>query len=154
VLAPGDPARELQLIDVRDLAQWMVDLAERRVGGVFTATAPIGQIRFGALLETMRAVTGSDARLRWTPDEDLVAAGVQPWTELPLWLPRADGEGVWRVGTERARAAGLRCRPPRDTITAIWDWLRAGGAAGLSEYQRENRAPGLDPAREAALLRR
>jgi nucleoside-diphosphate-sugar epimerase len=152
VLAPGDPLRALQLIDVRDLAAWTLALAGGRTGGVFNATAPIGHVPFGELLETIRSVTGSDARLRWTPEQAILDAGVQPWTELPLWLPQSDGTGTWRVATDRAQAAGLRCRPLGDTVAAVWDWLAAGGEAALPDWQAENRAPGLHPTREAELL--
>ena len=68
VPAPGDPARELQIVDARDLAAWMLDLAERRVAGAFNGTAPIGQTTMGELLGAAVEATGSDARLRWVPD--------------------------------------------------------------------------------------
>jgi nucleoside-diphosphate-sugar epimerase len=152
VLAPGDPRRTLQLIDVRDLATWTLALARERTGGVFNATGPIGQIPFGELLDTIRAVTGSDARPRWSAERTLLEAGVQPWTELPLWLPESEGGGTWRVATDRAQSAGLRCRPLRETIAAVWGWLQAGGEADLPDWQAANRAPGLDPARERMLL--
>ncbi|HEY8584329.1 MAG TPA: NAD-dependent epimerase/dehydratase family protein, partial [Capillimicrobium sp.] len=90
VLAPGDPGRSIQLIDARDAAAWMLDLGQERVPGTFNMTAPIGQATFQELLETARAVTGSDARLRWVPDAALAAAGVGPWVELPLWAPAAE----------------------------------------------------------------
>ena len=63
VLAPGDPGRELQLVDARDLAAWMVDLAERRVAGTFNGTAPRGQTTINAVLEHAIAATNNDARL-------------------------------------------------------------------------------------------
>jgi 2'-hydroxyisoflavone reductase len=117
--APGDPAQPLQLIDARDLASWMLDLAERGVAGTFNGTAPIGQTRFGELLELIRAATGADAEPRWISDDTLLAAGVRPWTELPLWMPAQPYPGTWRVGTERAQAAGLRCRALSDTVAAV-----------------------------------
>jgi 2'-hydroxyisoflavone reductase len=151
VLAPGTPDRGLQLVDARDLARWMLDLAERREAGVFNGAAPIGQTTFGAVLDAARAASGSDARLRWVDDAALEQAGVEAWTELPLWLPPSHA-GTWRVGTTRAEAAGLRCRPIEDTVADVCAWLREGGAERLPDWQVENRAPGLDPEREQALL--
>ena len=110
VPAPGDPGRNVQLIDARDLAAWMLDLGERRVSGAFNGTAP-PRTTMGEVLEAAVAATGSGAELVWIPDERLSEAGVEPWTELPLWLPEAAFPGTWQVGTERAQEAGLRCRP-------------------------------------------
>jgi nucleoside-diphosphate-sugar epimerase len=147
VLAPGPANRELQLIDARDLAAWMVDLAERREAGTFNGTAPRGQTTMRAVLETAIAATDSDARLHWRDAGALTAAGVEPWTELPLWLP---APGTWTVGTERAQAAGLRCRPIADTVADTWAWLQAGAEA--SGYRAAMRPRGLSPERETQLL--
>lgn len=152
VPAPGDPARPVQVIDARDLAAWMLDLGGRRVAGAFNGTAPIGQTTMGELLGLAVEATGSDATLRWVPDEALEAAGVEPWMELPLWLPEAAFPGTWRVGTERAAAAGLRCRPVAGTVADVWAWLRDGGEAELSDWSAANRPPPMPAERERELL--
>ncbi len=149
VPAPGDPAATVQLIDARDLAAWMLDLGERRVAGAFNGTAPAGETTFGEVLGAAVAATGSDAELVWIPDERLQAEGVEPWTELPLWLP---APGTWNVGTERAQAAGLRCRPVSETVADVAAWLRDGGADELGDWRSEHRPPPLPPEREARLL--
>jgi nucleoside-diphosphate-sugar epimerase len=152
VVAPGDPARAVQLIDARDLAAWMLDLAEDGTPGTFNGTAPAGAVTMGEVLDTAVAVTGSGARLAWVGDDALVAAGVEPWDELPLWLPEADLPGTWQVGTARAQAAGLRCRPVAETVADVWDWLRTGGAEELGDWRAEHRPRGLSPRRERELL--
>ena len=152
VPAPGDPARELQIVDARDLAAWMLDLAERRVAGAFNGTAPVGQTTMGELLEAAVEATGSGARLTWLPDEALRAAGVEPWMELPLWIPEDEGAGTWRVGTERAQAAGLRCRPIADTVADVWAWLRDGGESDLSDWGSHARPRPMGAERERELL--
>jgi nucleoside-diphosphate-sugar epimerase len=149
VPAPGDPERAVQLIDARDLAAWMLDLGERRVSGAFNGTAPPGGATMREVLEATVTATGSDAELAWIPDERLVEAGVEPWTELPLWLP---AEGTWQVGTERARQAGLRCRPVAETVAAVWAWLQAGGEAELDDWRSEHRPRPMTTEREAELL--
>jgi 2'-hydroxyisoflavone reductase len=153
VVAPAPPERTLQLIDARDLAAWMLDLAERRVAGTFNATGPPGRDTMGDVLDAAVAATGAGARLRWFDDDALLAAGVEPWMELPLWIPERDGPGTWRMDTARAQAAGLRCRPVADTVASTWAWLRDGGADELDEWGVKGRARGLDPDRERALLR-
>jgi 2'-hydroxyisoflavone reductase len=149
VPAPGDPERTVQLIDARDLAAWMLDLGERRIGGAFNGTAPRGRTTMREVLEAAVAATGSGAELVWIPDERLLEAGVEPWTELPLWLP---ARGTWDVGTERAQEAGLRCRPVAETVADVWAWLRDGGEAELDEWRSEHRPPPMDVHREAELL--
>jgi len=152
VVAPGDPERTVQLIDARDLASWMVDLAERRVAGAFNATAPPGRTTMREVLEAAAEATGSGARLRWLPDEVLVEHEVEPWDELPLWIPRDAGAGTWAIATERAQAAGLSCRPVGATVTDTWAWLRDGGAESIGDWRAENRPRGLSPERERELL--
>src|SRR3954466_15403094 len=153
VLAPGDPERTVQLVDVRDLAAWFLDLAEHRTPGVFNATAPIGQATMREVLEAAVTATGSDARLVWVSDDALAAAGVGPWTEVPLWLPEADAPGTWRVDAARTQAAGLRCRPVAETIADVWAWLQAGGPeAGGGDGLSPHAASGLAPEREREVL--
>jgi 2'-hydroxyisoflavone reductase len=82
----------------------------------------------------------------------LEAHGVEPWDELPLWIPEATGAGTWAVGTERAQAAGLRCRPIDETVADTWAWLRDGGEAELSPWRAEHRPRGLSAERERELL--
>lgn len=127
VPAPGRPERPVQFIDARDLAGWCVRLAEERRAGRFNAAGPAARLTMGGFLDTCRAELGADARLRWVPDEKLLAAGVKPWTELPLWVPQADPGhgGIMLCDNRRALAAGLTFRPLVDTIRATYDWDRA-----------------------------
>jgi 2'-hydroxyisoflavone reductase len=153
VLAPGDPDRTVQIIDVRDLAAWFVDLAESRRAGVFNATSPPGRTTMRELLEAAVEATGSGARLTWVSDDALVEAGVEPWMELPLWIPERDGAGTWQVAAARAEAAGLRPRPVAETVADVWAWLRAGGPDAEGPDWLSPHAPqGMAPEREQELL--
>ncbi len=152
VPAPGDPALPVQVIDARDLAAWMLDLAERRVPGEFNGTGPIGQTTMGELLEAAVEATGSGARLRWLPDEVLAGAGVEPWMELPLWMPADQYPGTWRIGTGRAQAAGLACRPVADTVADVWAWLGDGGEAEITDWGSHARPAPMSAERERELL--
>jgi 2'-hydroxyisoflavone reductase len=152
VPAPGDPKRFVQLVDARDLAAFMIDLAERRIAGAFNGTAPARTTTTGEALEAAVRATGSGAELVWIPDERLQAAEVEPWTELPLWIPADEFPGTWEIGTERAQAAGLRCRPVSETVADVWAWLRGGGESELDEWRAEHRPPRMTPERERFLL--
>jgi 2'-hydroxyisoflavone reductase len=123
VLAPGSPEAPVQFVDARDLARWLVQLALEGPGGVFNATGPLEPLTFGELLDRMRAALGSDARFVWTDAGRILDVGVQPWTELPLWLPDDDYAGMARADISRAADAGLRFRPLEETTvdTLAWD---------------------------------
>jgi nucleoside-diphosphate-sugar epimerase len=148
VPAPGRPDRAMQIIDARDLAAFLLDLAEQRTHGAFSGTAPPGQTTMGELLRA----ADPDADLRWIPEDKLEAAGVEPWMEFPLWLPERF-EGTWNVGTAKAQAAGLRTRPIQETVDDIATWLENGGEAELDEWRSEHRPGKMSAEREAALTR-
>jgi nucleoside-diphosphate-sugar epimerase len=149
VLAPGPEDRPLQYIDGRDLAGWLLACAEQGVGGVYNTVSVPGHTTMGALLGAVKAATRSDAELTWVPPDVVLAAGIEPWTELPIWIPpEGDLAGLHSGDVSAALADGLRCRPITDTVADTWTWLqREGDPASLS-----NGTIGLDPAREAALL--
>jgi nucleoside-diphosphate-sugar epimerase len=152
VLAPGPADAGLQYIDVRDLAAWSLDTAERQVGGAYDLIGPPGLTTMRELLETCARVTGSGAELRWTDPEPILAAGVQPWTDLPIWVPPGeDYEFLHRADVSRALASGLRCRPVADTVADTWTWLR--GLGGQAPQRADRPRVGLDPEVEAALLK-
>ena len=153
VLAPGDPGVPMQLVDVRDLAAFLLDCGERGTAGTFNATAPPGSTTYGDWLRDCVAVTGSDATLTWVTDDVLLAHDVEPWTELPLWMPPGqDGDGVWQAATDRAQAAGMRNRPVRETVADTWAWLQADGAAARPPEHAQAMTHGIDPAKEARIL--
>ncbi|MEU4780102.1 NAD-dependent epimerase/dehydratase family protein [Micromonospora sp. NPDC023633] len=153
VLAPGPVDLPVQYVDVRDMAGWMLERGAARGGGTFNVVSRSGHTTMGELLDACVAATGADARLRWTDPAPILAAGVVPWNELPIWIP-AGHEYRWlqERGVERAYAAGLTCRPVAETVADTWAWLRAVGTVP-PRAGRPQRAPvGLDPEREAALL--
>jgi 2'-hydroxyisoflavone reductase len=118
VLAPGSPERAVQLIHARDVADWVLDMAARRAGGVYNVTGPAERLPMRTLLERIVALTGSGARLTWVTEEFLAERGVSPWTQLPLWVPEA-WNGMLEVSNARARAAGLAFRPLDDTLRDV-----------------------------------
>jgi 2'-hydroxyisoflavone reductase len=130
----------------------MLDLAEQRVAGAFNGTSPAGTHTMAAVLAAAVAATGSGAELVWIPDERLQALEVEPWVELPLWIPADAFPGTWTIGTERAQAAGLRARPVAETVADVWTWLRDGGEGELDEWRSEHRPPRMAPDRERQLL--
>ncbi|WP_354641223.1 NAD-dependent epimerase/dehydratase family protein [Kitasatospora camelliae] len=150
--APGRPDRRIQLIDARDFAAFGLDLAERRQGGRFVTTAPIGRTTLGELLAHCVEATGGTAELVWTADADLEAAGVTPWVGLPFWaLDQPDWEGTWNADASRAEAAGLRNRPIAETVRDTWAWLENGGRSEVT-YLQGDLPLGTTAEQEARLL--
>lgn len=150
VPCPGPFDRPLQYVDARDLARWALSASERGVEGAYNTVSRPGHTSIGALLEECRRVTGSDAELVWVSPETVEAAGVAPWTELPIWLPPT-GElaGLHDCDVSAAYAAGLACRPMPDTVADTWAWLRREGTPDPATGRA---GTGMDAAAEARLL--
>jgi 2'-hydroxyisoflavone reductase len=123
VLAPGRPDAPVQLIDVRDLAAWIVRGAESGLGGTYNATGPAAPLTIGDVLATCRSATGSDARFVWVDEAFLLEHEVAAYSEMPLWVP-AEAAGFNTFDCRRALAAGLACRPLDETIRDTWEWDR------------------------------
>jgi 2'-hydroxyisoflavone reductase len=138
VIAPGDPARGLQLIDVRDVSTFVLDQVEAQAGGIHNVVPDEPDTTMGQLIDNCVQATGSDATPVWMDEGFLFSQGVQPWAELPLWIPDVpDAAGFWAVSGASAKAAGLRTRPFGDSVRGTWEWLQSGG-----EVQA---APGTPP---------
>jgi 2'-hydroxyisoflavone reductase len=144
VLAPGRPGAPVQIIDVRDLAEWTIRMIEDKQAGVFNATGPAGPLIMREVLETCRQVAGSPAELVWVDDEFLLGQGVTPFTDLPLWLP-GPTSAMMQVSIDKALDAGLTFRPLEETVkdTLAWDNFRE------ADFQRVN---GINLQREIGLL--
>jgi 2'-hydroxyisoflavone reductase len=151
VLAPG-PDRTIQPIDVRDLSGFLLDLAENKATGVINVAAPPNRQTYGDLLTACAHVVSDEAtdpvELVWVDEDWLVAQGVVEWTELPLWRNAA---APWGMSVEKAISAGLHCRPLADTVADVSRWLTEGGNPVPHERFTQH---GIDPAKEAALIKR
>ncbi|MEV1010245.1 NAD-dependent epimerase/dehydratase family protein [Streptomyces sp. NPDC049881] len=151
VPAPGPRDLPLQYLDVRDLARWTLDAAARGLSGPYNVVSPPGHTTMGELLDTCVRVTGADAELRWVTPEAVAAAGAEPWTELPVWLPPGEmHDALHRSDTGRAVATGLRCRPVGETVADTWTWMR--GLDGTPARDPARPPLGLTPEADAALL--
>lgn len=127
VLAPGPPERRVQFVDVRDLGDWIVSALERELSGTFNATNE--GVPWGDLL--------ARADVTWVSDEFLREHGVGPWLELPLWLPDPASAGMHETDVSRAVAAGLRFRPPEETLRAAAEAPAVDGTGLASEREAE-----------------
>jgi 2'-hydroxyisoflavone reductase len=122
----------VQIIDARDLAEWIIRLAENHTIGTFNATGPRSAMTMAEMVAGIRgALPGSlDVKFTWVASDFLESKKVQPWSNLPVWVPSEPGnEGRGRTSIEKAVAAGLTFRPLADTTKATLDWQNNRPAA-------------------------
>jgi 2'-hydroxyisoflavone reductase len=148
MLAPGTPADPLQVIDVRDLAEWLVRLVEGEVTGAFNAVGPGKPWSMGELFAACREVTGKDTKLTWIPAEFLEKQNEKGDAGLPIWMPpTGDTRGAHLRSNAKAVKAGLTYRSPTETVRDTLAWFK-----GLPEERRNKLRSGLTKEREAELL--
>lgn len=128
IVAPGRPDAPVQFIDVRDLADWMIHLAEQEASGVYHVTGPEKVLTMQEFLEECKSVVNKDVETVWISEDVLVDLGAKAWTQLPLWIPDSEQEARYMrsIDCSKAKAAGLKIRNLRDTIsdTAAWHGTR------------------------------
>ena len=140
-LAGGRPDDRMQVIDVRDLASWIVTCAERRTAGDYDAVGDV--LPIGDLLAQVASGVGVTPELSWVPQEALAEQGVEPWMgpdALPLWLPRPEYDGLPAHDPAPSYAAGLVTRPVAETARDTLTWLRATPGAPVTGLLREKEA--------------
>jgi len=131
VLAPVGSNVPVQVIDVRDLAGWTLDLVERQVAGTIHATGTPGAVTLGDVLRETRQISGSDARVTWVDEAFLLERRVRPWSDLPLWVGSSPKmAGFLAVDVSRAVAEGLTLRSIGETVRDTLAWHLRRGADG------------------------
>ena len=155
VLAPEPRTQPVQLVDVRDLAEWILRMANERRAGVLNATGPERPLTLEATLTGIRDGIDADARFTWVGERFLIDAGVEAFQDLPLWLaPTVEPEwaGFLALDVSRAVADGLRFRPLAETARWTLEWAR--DAETPEKTTGVAMAPaGLSRERELELLR-
>jgi 2'-hydroxyisoflavone reductase len=150
VLAPAPPEQPVQLIDVRDFAEWNIRMAEAEETGTFNATGK--PVSFESMLEACAAPSAADARIVWADESFLLAEGVEPFVELPLWLAtgaNAEWSGFFLVDVAKAVAHGLSFRALRDSAA---DVLASADTGAGVKFGVETPREGLTRERESRLL--
>ena len=153
-VAPEQPAKPMQLIDVRDLAGWIVKMVENQQVGVFNATGPEHPLTFQQMLEACQLASGSNSRFTWVAGQFLLDQGIVPFRDLPLWISESETAyaGHFSVDSRRAFKSGLVCRPLTETArdTLLWDRDRTFPTESVEKST--TKPIGLPPHREQELL--
>jgi len=146
MLAPGTPRDPIQIIDVRDLAAFMMKLVESRTNGTFNAVSPPRAFAMGDLITASeRASPKAGTKVNWVAEEYLAAHDI----DVPIWAPlKGDMAGFALTAMEGARAAGLRSRRLEETVRDTLAWFES-----LPADRRAKLRAGLDSVKEADTLK-
>ena len=146
MLAPGDGSQPIQIIDVRDLAEWTIHLLEQEKTGVYNAVGSDTPLTMKETLETCCRESGTDAHLMWVPEAFLTENKVGQWMELPLWVASdGDSHGLNTVSNTRGIADGLTFRPLAQTVRETQTWNETRPTEGTFRAA-------LTPEKERAVL--
>lgn len=144
MVVPGSPDDPTQVIDVRDLGQWLVKVADQRTAGVYNAVGPEKPVRWGEVIEACRAATQSQAKIVWAP-LSFLEEREEP-LPFPIWAPPAgETAGFHQYDNARAVAAGLTFRPIDTVVADLWAWFSS------QPDERKKAMRGLPPEVEAKL---
>ena len=125
VLAPGDPKDPVQFIDARDLAEWTIRMVENGETGIYNATGPATELGVGEMLGEIKSAVKSDAKFTWVNADFLAAHKVEPWSDMPVWVPpKGEEGGLSRTSIKRALSKGLTFRPLPETARDTLGWFK------------------------------
>lgn len=146
MITPDKPQTPVQFIDVRDLSELIIKMIENNASGIYHVTGPDYKLFMGEFLDACKLVTGSVATFHWASAEFLKEHDVQPWSDMPVWLPDdEENAGAARMNISKALQAGLQFRPLEETIRDTIDWAEMRPA----DHQWH---AGLNPDKESVLL--
>ena len=149
MIAPAPRDDRMTFIDVRDLGDWMVTVAEQGHMGTYDAVGP-GDPSLGSVLEQVHTGVGGDVKITWIDHTWLEKNEAAGWENFPILVASTDEEaGFGKVSAAKAIAKGLRFRPVSETARDALAWWKA-----QSEERRAKKRPGITPEREAELLAR
>lgn len=155
VLAPGDPSNPVQIIDARDLANFIIHSIEAKAVGIYNAIGPAETLTMGSMLDQCKKGTASDAEFTWVDADFLSENGVRAWQDMPAWVaattPGYAGFGL--TSRKKAIAAGLEFRPISETARDTVAWYH-GRVAEIEEKSGQTYRPraGLSRERETEVL--
>jgi 2'-hydroxyisoflavone reductase len=148
MIVPDKPDYAMQIIDVRDIAEWCIHTMETGQMGTYNVTGPDYPLTLEKIIETSKEISGCDTNIHWIDEQFLLENGIQPWGDFPLWIPSSSPEmlGIHHVNTGKARAAGLKFRALETTTRDTLDW----DATHPDDYTFR---AGIRPERQAELLK-
>lgn len=146
---PGVPEDPVQFIDVRDLGEWLVRLAETGEAGAYNAVGPVKPARWGEVVEACVASASTKPTPVWMP-LDFVEQNMPQGAGFPIWIaPKGEYTGFHRWSNARAIATGLKSRPTLDVVKDTLAWFKT-----LPADRQAGLRAGLNPEQERELLQK
>lgn len=145
VLSPGRKDKEIQIIDARDLTEWIISKIEENITGTFNTVGPSSTLTMEEFLIECKNATHNNATLTWVEEDFLLDHDIKFWSEMPLWIPdKVKMAGFLSMNNKKAIEQGLTFRPLRTTIidTLAWENTR-------TEIERK---AGLEPEKKKEVL--
>ena len=129
MIAPGEPKDPVQIIDVRDLADFIVLAFEEKLSGAYNAISPAGHFSIGDVVDSAIKVGDAGTKAQWVDADFLAAQGVNGWQHMPAWIsPTTPGyEGFGTSNCQKATKAGMTIRPMDETMRATLEYYRTRG---------------------------
>ena len=146
ILAPGPRDAALQIVDVRDVANFTVAIAEQQLEGKFDVVGPEQSTTFGEFLDRLGEVAGDWGSITWVDNGFLLEHDVEPWNHIPMWLTEEGPRSVVSIDGHAALEAGFAPRTTVETLTDTLAWFRA------TDRVDESEGDFLDRSRERELL--
>jgi len=147
IIAPGGMDAPVQFIDARDLGKWIIQMIEESHVGIYNALGPKTKLSMAEMLYGIKAVTSSDAKFTWIPDQFLLEHEVGPWMEMPLSIPtEGESAGMNQMSNRRATEVGLTFSPLAVTARDTLDWAR-------TQPKDRKRDAGLNSEKETIVLK-
>ncbi|HVE56278.1 MAG TPA: NAD-dependent epimerase/dehydratase family protein [Pyrinomonadaceae bacterium] len=145
ILAPGTPENFVQMIDARDLSEWIIKMIEGGENGIFNVTGKPFEMNFGQMLGAIRTATEAEAEFTWADEKFLTENNVQPWSEMPFYLPEsfAEARGFLAMNIDKALEKGLKFRDFSETVRTVLNWRKT---------IKDELKAGISADREAELL--
>lgn len=149
MMAPGTARDPIQIIDVRDLAVWMMKLAKQRTTGYFNAVSPPRAFTMGDIIDaSLQASRTPGTTVTWLPEDFLATQWKVEELDFPPWSPMTgETAGASLTSTARAQKAGLKVRPMQETVTDTLTWFHT-----LPPERQAKLRAGIDPQKEADVL--
>jgi len=145
---PGTPKDPAQIIDARDLSEWVIRLCENETTGIFNGVGPGSPMTSAEMFYGIRAVTSTPVSFTWIDADFLEEMGIRAWSDMPAWFPpRGRTAGFARMSNARAMEAGLTFRPLAVTARDTLEWFLSQPAE-----RQGNLRSGMKPGREERLL--
>lgn len=145
---PGTPSDVIQIIDVRDLANFTLDCVDEKISGIYNAVNPAGEFTMGDMLADSEAVSGVTVEPHWISEAFAYEHEVAGSRDLPIWNPSSgENGGSGTFSGAAARAAGLHNRPERETARDVLAWWDT-----QSDERQANMKSGMSAEREAELI--